>query len=227
METEGNHPVSNLSFYHYISVMSTMWHSIRNKLIAGLFVIGPLGLTALVLKWIFNFFDSFLGPILRSYFDWYVPGMGILLTIVVVYLIGLLASNFIGRKSLSALENLLFKIPVVKNVYSTAKGIFEAVSYPGRGNFQKVVFIQYPRKDLWTLAFVTSSTTNADDEEFYSVFVPSTPNPTTGYVLFVKQDEVSDAKFTVEQGIKLLISGGMITPEKMNFRRRQETDSVG
>ena len=205
--------------------MPKLWTRIRNKLIAGLFVIGPLGLTVLVLKWIFNFFDSFLGPILRSYFDWYVPGMGILLTIIVVYLIGLLASNFLGRKSLIALEKLLFKIPVVKNVYSTAKGIFEAVSYPSRGNFKKVVFIQYPRKGLWTLAFVTSSTTNAKGAEFYSVFVPSTPNPTTGYVLFMPQKDVEDAGFTVEQGIKLLISGGMITPDQMRFGEIQEGDS--
>jgi len=205
--------------------MSHLWTNIRNKLIAGLFVIGPLGLTLLVLKWIFNFFDSFLGPILRSYFDWYVPGMGILLTIIVVYLIGLLASNFIGRKSLSALEKLLFKIPIVKNVYSTAKGIFEAVSYPSRGNFKKVVFIQYPRNGLWTLAFVTNSMMSDDGKEFYSVFVPSTPNPTTGYVLFVPQNDVSDASFTVEQGIKLLISGGMITPDKMAFRTIRDSEN--
>lgn len=197
--------------------MNRIWANIRNKLLAGLLIIGPLGLTAVVLKWIFNFFDGFLGPLLRSYFDWYVPGMGIVATVIFVYIIGLLASNFIGKKSLHALEKVLLKIPLVRNIYSTAKGIFEAVSYPGRGNFKKVVFIQYPRKGLWTLAFVTGTTRNNEGDEFYSVFVPSTPNPTTGYVLFAKVDEVIDAQFSVEQGIKILISGGMIIPDDMRF----------
>ncbi len=132
-------------------------------------------------------------------------------------MIGLLASNFIGRKTLQLIDKLLFKLPIVKNVYSTAKGIFQALSMQGKSNFKKVVLIQYPRKGLWTLAFVTGSTTGRDNEAYYSMFVPSTPNPTTGYVLFMKQREVIETRFSVEEGLKLLISGGMILPENMSL----------
>ncbi|MCF7803727.1 MAG: DUF502 domain-containing protein [Candidatus Marinimicrobia bacterium] len=197
--------------------MNRVWASIRNKLLTGLLVLGPLGLTALVLRWIFNFFDGFLGPYLRHYVEWYVPGMGIILTVAAVYLIGLLASNFIGKKSLQVLERVLARIPLVKNVYSTAKSIFQAFSLQGKSSFKKVVLIQYPRKGLWTLAFVTGTTTGDDGEEYHSMFVPSTPNPTTGYVIFIKKSEAIDTRFTVEQGLKLLISGGMILPEEMSL----------
>ena len=197
--------------------MSRLWLNIRNKSLAGLLIIGPLGLTILVLRWIFTFFDSILGPYLRQYVDWYVPGMGIILTFAVVYLIGLLASNFLGRKFMQLFEKLLSRIPIVKSVYATAKGIFEAFSFQGKGNFKKVVFIQYPRKGLWTLAFVTGTTTGQDGHDYHSMFVPSTPNPTTGYVIFIKKTEVIDTKFTVEEGLKMLISGGLLLPDQMSL----------
>lgn len=197
--------------------MNKAWASIRNKLLTGLLVLGPIGLTAIVLRWIFNFFDGFLGPYLKEYVEWYVPGMGIILTIVAVYLIGLLASNFIGKKSIQIFERILARIPLVKNVYSTAKSIFQAFSLQGKSSFKKVVLIQYPRKGLWTLAFVTGTTTGDDGEEYHSMFVPSTPNPTTGYVIFIKKSEALDTRFTVEQGLKLLISGGMVLPEQMSL----------
>jgi len=197
--------------------MSSIWTGIRNKLLAGLLILGPLGLTALVLRWIFNFFDSILGPYLRQYVDWYVPGMGIILTIVVVYGIGLFASNYFGRKFMRFFERLLSRIPIVKSVYGTAKGIFQAFSFQEKNTFKKVVFIQYPRKGLWTLAFVTGTTTGGDGEMYHSMFVPSTPNPTTGYVLFIKKSEIIDTQLTVEQGLKLLISGGLLLPEQMSL----------
>jgi len=202
--------------------MKKIWLSIRNKLLAGLLILGPLGLTVLVLRWIFNFFDGFLGTYLRQYVEWYFPGMGIVLTIVVVYVIGLLASNFIGRKTLQILDKILFRLPIVKNIYSTAKGIFQALSLQGKSNFKKVVLIQYPRKGLWTLAFVTGTTVGDDGIKYHSMFVPSTPNPTTGYVIFIKKEEVIETKFTVEEGLKMLISGGMILPKQMSLGRLQE-----
>jgi uncharacterized membrane protein len=114
-------------------------------------------------------------------------------------------------------EKVINRLPIVKNVYSTAKGIFQAFSFQGKSSFKKVVLIQYPRKGLWTLAFVTGTTTGDDGEEYHSMFVPSTPNPTTGYVLFIKKGEVVDTNFSVEQGLKLLISGGMILPDRMSL----------
>jgi len=195
--------------------MKRIWSGIRNKVLAGLLILGPLGLTIIVLRWIFNFFDSFLGTYMRDRFEWYIPGMGIILTLIVVYFIGLLASNFFGRRILKLVDNLLHRLPIVKNIYSTAKGIFQAFSMQGKSNFKKVVLIQYPRKGLWTLAFVTGSTIGDNNEAYYSMFVPSTPNPTTGYVLFINQKEIVETRFSVEEGLKLLISGGMILPDQM------------
>lgn len=206
--------------------MKQIWLSIRNKVFAGLLILGPVGLTVLVLRWIFTFFDNFLGTYLRQYVEWYFPGMGIVLTIVVVYFIGLLASNFIGRKTLQIFDKILFKLPIVKYIYSTAKGIFQALSLQGKSNFKKVVLIQYPRKGLWTLAFVTGSTTGNDGVEYHSMFVPSTPNPTTGYVIFIKKKEVIETRFTVEEGLKMLISGGMILPSQMSLGELEEESNL-
>lgn len=189
--------------------------SIRNRFLAGLLILGPIGLTALVLRWIFNVFDGLVGPYLKEHVEWYFPGLGILFTVLAVYLIGLLTANLVGRKSIKLLDRIILRLPIIKVVYSTTKGIFQAFSIKERSNFKKAVFIQYPRKGLWTLAFVTGTTSGIKGEEFYSVFVPSTPLPTTGFVLFIKKNEVIDAKFSVEQGLKLLVSGGMVIPKKI------------
>lgn len=192
---------------------------IRNKFLTGLLVLGPLGLTVLVLRWIFNFFDNILGNILREYVEWYFPGMGIILTVVAVYTIGLLTSNFIGRKSLQLLDKIILRLPIIKVVYSTTKGIFQTFSLQRKSNFKKVVFIQYPRYGLWTLGFVTGTSVNETGEEFHTVFIPSTPVPTTGFVMFVPKEEVIEANFSVEMGLKLLVSGGMLIPEKIDIRK--------
>ena len=197
--------------------MSKVWIGLRNKLGAGLLILGPIGLTIIVLRWIFSFFENILGPLLNQYVDWYVPGMGIVLTFLAVYVIGLLTSNYIGNRLVRLFDKIINKLPIVKNVYSTTKGIFQAFSFQGKSNFKKVVLIQYPRKGLWTLAFVTGTTTGEGGEEYHSMFVPSTPNPTTGYVLFIRKVEVVETKFSVEEGLKLLISGGMILPETMGL----------
>ena len=160
-------------------------------------------------------FDGLVGPYLKEHVAWYFPGLGILFTVLAVYLIGLLTANLVGRKSLKLLDRIILRLPIIKVVYSTTKGIFQAFSIKERSNFKKAVFIQYPRKGLWTLSFVTGTTSGTEGEEFYSVFVPSTPLPTTGFVLFIKKNEVIDAKFSVEQGLKLLVSGGMVIPDKI------------
>ncbi len=206
--------------------MKKIGKKIRNMFLTGLVIIGPLGFTVIVLKWIFNFFDGILRPYLKEHLTWYFPGLGIILTIVVVYAIGLFGSNLIGRKVLKLVEKLLFRLPIVKVVYSTTKGIFQAFSFQGKGSFKKVVFIQYPRIGLWTLVLVTGVTTGNDGQEYYSIFMPSTPNPTTGYVLFVKKSEVRDSNLTVEAGLKLLISGGMVLPDEINIGKLEIKEQV-
>lgn len=196
-----------------------LWAGIRNKFLAGLLILAPLGLTVVVLRWLFIFLDDILGNILREYVEWYFPGLGILLTIGVVYIIGLLASNFIGRKTIQYLDQLILRVPIVKLVYSTTKGIFQTFSFQRKSNFKKVVFIQYPRLGMWTLGFVTGTAVVEDGEEYHSIFIPSTPVPTTGFVMFLPKKEVIEANFTVEQGLKLLVSGGMLLPEKMNIKK--------
>ncbi|MBS3819006.1 DUF502 domain-containing protein [bacterium] len=197
---------------------SKLWGGIRNKFFAGLLVLAPLGLTVVVLRWLFNFFDNILGDILKEYVEWYFPGLGIILTITAVYIIGLLASNFIGRKSLQYFDELILRLPIVKMVYSTTKGIFQAFSFQRKSNFKKVVFIQYPRLGMWTLGFVTGTTVVEKGEEYHSIFIPSTPVPTTGFVMFLPSKEVIEANFSVEQGLKLLVSGGMLLPKNMNIK---------
>jgi len=98
--------------------------SIRNRFLAGLLILGPIGLTALVLRWIFNVFDGLVGPYLKEHVEWYFPGLGILFTVIAVYLIGLLTANLVGRKSIKLLDRIILRLPIIKVVYSTTKGIF-------------------------------------------------------------------------------------------------------
>jgi len=124
-----------------------VWISTRNRFLAGLLILGPIGLTALVLRWIFNVFDGLVGPYLKEHVEWYFPGLGILFTVLAVYLIGLLTANLVGRKSIKMLDRIILRLPIIKVVYSTTKGIFQAFSIKERSNFKKLYLFNTPGKN--------------------------------------------------------------------------------
>ena len=143
---------------------------------------------------------------------------GFLLTIIFLYILGLIVSNVLGKRLYIFLENVLSKIPIVNKIYSTIKQITNTFSKPNNQAFQKVVMIEYPRKDLWTLAMVTGECKNSDNVKCYKLFVPTTPNPTSGYLIIIDKNNVVESNISVEEGLSIIISGGMVSPEKFNFK---------
>ncbi len=186
-----------------------MWQSIKRRIFAGLLAIVPIAVTFWILKLLFTFFDGIAAPILKR-IGIEIPGLGIILTLVIVFVLGLLVTNVLGKTLFNWGERILAKLPIVNTIYKTIKQITSAFSGSTLKSFQQVIFIQYPRIGLWTMCFVTNESQNETGEEFYHVFVPTTPNPTSGVFIIVPKKDVVHPNISVEDGLKAIISGGIL-----------------
>jgi len=199
-----------------------MWSHIKRTILTGIFTIVPLVLTLYILNFLFRLLDSFSAPILKI-IGFHIPGLGILLTILTVYFLGLIIRNVIGRRLFSWGEGLILTIPVVKTIYKNVKQFISAFSGTADGkNFQKVIFLQYPRKGVWTLVFVTGESVDGNGKDYYHIFVPTTPNPTSGFFIMIPKQETMISEMSVEEGIKMVISGGLIAPPENALDRFPE-----
>lgn len=188
-----------------------MWQSIKRRILAGLLAIVPIAVTFWILKFLFTFLDGLAAPILKQV-GIQIPGLGIFLTLVFIFILGLFITNVLGRTLFNWGENILAKLPVVNTIYNTIKQITSAFSGSTMKSFQQVIFIQYPRKGLWTMCFVTNQSENEYGDVFYHVFVPTTPNPTSGVFIVIPKSDVVDPGISVEDGLKSIISGGILDP---------------
>ena len=188
----------------------------RRRIFTGLLAIVPVVLTFYILKVVFTLLDNLTSPIFKR-MDIYIPGLGILLTLLLVYLLGIFVTNVLGKRFLHWLETLIKNIPLVNTIYNTIKQIIQAFTGTAEKKFQSVVFIEYPRKDLWTLAFVTGESKNEKDVEFYHLFVPTTPNPTSGVFIIIPKKDSIETELNVEEALKSVISGGMLAPKQHNL----------
>ncbi|MBI5044173.1 MAG: DUF502 domain-containing protein [Nitrospirae bacterium] len=190
---------------------------IKRYLITGILVITPIWGTYLIFKTLLTSMENLLGDYASSHFpEFYIPGLGIITLLIFIFLIGLLTANFIGKKLLDLWERLLKKVPVVSSIYSALKQIVDSFSMQGSGNFSRVVLIEYPRKGVHTIGFVTGTSKgevqDKTKEKVLNVFVPTTPNPTAGFLLLVPEADVIPLDMKVEDGMKMIISCGIITP---------------
>ena len=181
---------------------------------AGIFAIVPIALTFYIIKIIIVFLNQLTAPFLERV-QLEIPGLGVVLTILIIFALGIFVTNVLGRKLFSWAERLIASIPLVKNIYSTIKQITNAFSGAvNTDNYQRVIYIQYPRPDLWTISFVTGESVDKSGVRYYHVFVPTTPNPTSGVFIIIPQDDAVDAEMTVEEGLKAVISGGLLAPKR-------------
>jgi len=188
-----------------------MFQQIKRHLIAGVLAIVPIALTFWILRFLFRFLDSFTAPILKN-IGIEIPGLGIILTLLFIFLLGLFITNVLGKTIFNWGERILTKLPLVNTIYNAVKQITNAFSGKSMKNFKQVIFIQYPRKGLWTMCFVTNQSKNESGDEFYHVFVPTTPNPTSGVFIVIPQKDAVHPDISVEEGLKSIISGGIIDP---------------
>jgi uncharacterized membrane protein len=194
--------------------------SLRTYFLAGLLTLTPLVVTLWILSWIFNWLDGLLGPYIYERLGHPVPGLGLVATVLLVFLIGLVTTNIVGRQLMRTLDGALHRIPVVRSIYSTAKQMSDSLLRGRQVAFQKVVLIEYPRRGLFQLGFITGKIegplqqqlAEKTGERVVNVFVPATPNPMSGYLVMLPERDIHVLSLSVQDGLKLVISGGMVTP---------------
>lgn len=192
---------------------------IRNQLISGLFVLVPMWVTYVVAKAIFNAMASVLQPIVRllpmQVPLWAELVVSIIAFVLLVLVVGIVAGRVVGQRFLSWGESFILKIPIIKAIYSAAKQVVDAVSVPNRKTFKSVVVIEYPRPGVKVIAFLTGVTTDETGAKWCRIFIPMSPLPTSGFLHLVHAGEVRMTDLTVEEAFKMLISGGVIAPDKL------------
>ncbi len=204
--------------------MSAPLRHSRNIFLTGLLAITPLVVTVWVLAFLFRAVDGILAPVVDQLFGRHIPGLGFLLTLVLIYLVGLVMTNLLGQKLVAAGERVVTRLPIVKGIYSGSKQLVEAVSMGGKGTFSTVVLVEYPRRDMFMIGFITredSGTLREPDrlETLANVFIPNTPNPASGRFVMVPNRDLIPVSISVEEGIKLIISGGFVSPKTIKSVR--------
>ena len=193
-----------------------MIKNIRYYFFVGLFSVIPIGATFWLISWVLNIFSGpgqkLVNEFLYTnvYINWI---LSMLLTIIVVVICGYIVSSVFGRLLFLRLEKFISTIPVVNTLYQTIKSITESISSSDNQAFQKVVFLEYPRKGIWTIALVTGESKNKNGQKFYHLYLPTTPNPTSGYMLYISVDDVIETDMSSEEAIKIIISGGAMSPK--------------
>jgi uncharacterized membrane protein len=198
---------------------------LRKYLITGLLIWIPLGITILVIKLLVDLLDKTLlllphalRPEALIGFD--IPGLGIILSTLFVFISGFIITNFTGKRLISWGEEQLERIPLVRSIYSALKQVTETILTSDKNSFRQVVLVEYPRKGIWTIGFQTS---NSPDEfnqltgnKLLTIFVPTTPNPTSGYILMMPEEDVKLLNMDVEDALKMVMSLGVVTPNHIN-----------
>ncbi len=209
---------------------------LRNHFLASIIVTAPIAIT-IWLSWQFIIFvDDTVKPHIpdvynpETYLPFSLPGLGLVVVVLALTAIGALAAGLTGRAFVRMGERILARMPVVRSVYSALKQVFETVFAEKSEAFRQVVLIEYPRKGSWALGFATGTTKgevqHAIEDEVVNVFLPTTPNPTSGYLLFLPRPDVIFLSMTVEEGIKMVVSGGVVTPTERRPAAGKEAPAI-
>tara|TARA_B100000700_G_scaffold33634_2_gene32320 strand:+ start:827 stop:1456 length:630 start_codon:yes stop_codon:yes gene_type:complete len=193
----------------------------RNYFLTGLVVAAPIAITIWVAIWFVESVDSWFAPFIPNALQespYSLPGLGLIASIVILTALGALTANFFGRTVLEYGESLVDRVPVIRNIYGALKQIFETVGTQSNKNFSGVVLFEYPRKGIWALGFVTTEAkgeiADKKGDNLLCIFAPTTPNPTSGYLLFVPKEDTIEMDMTVEEAAKLIISAGLVVPDQ-------------
>ncbi|MBK5207288.1 MAG: DUF502 domain-containing protein [Polaromonas sp.] len=197
--------------------------SIRRWLLAGLLVLVPLAITLSVLDWIVGVLDKTLLILPAAWhpdklLGFHIPGFGVLLALVIVLLMGAIASNFFGKKLVFLGNSLLHRIPIVRSIYSSVKQVSDTLFSESGNAFRKALLVQWPREGVWTIGFLTGvpggDVVNHLPGDYLSVYVPTTPNPTGGYFVMLRKSDCIELKMSVDQALTYVISMGVVVPAR-------------
>jgi uncharacterized membrane protein len=199
----------------------------RKYFITGLLILVPLAITVWVLNTIIGTMDQslLLLPVQwrpEAVFGFHIPGLGTILTLLIIFVTGLLTQNFIGNRLVKIWEALLVRIPVVNTIYSSVKQVSDTLFSSSGNAFRKAVLVRYPHAESWTIAFLTGvpggDVKNHLTGDYVSVYVPTTPNPTSGFFLMMKRENVIELDMDVDQALKYIVSMGVVAPEDVQIK---------
>ena len=199
-----------------MSAGSSVVALVKKYFISGVLVVVPVILTYIVLRFLFEAIDGILQPVLHRLFGYYVPGLGLFTTVLLIILAGVLTRNIIGAKLYKIGDRILVRLPIIRPIYSAAKQLLTAVTGPTTSSFTEVALVEYPRKGVYALSFVSNRIklqVGGEQQEHLVVFVPSTPTPVSGMVILVPPEEAIPLEMTIEEGIQFLVSGGVASPD--------------
>lgn len=189
---------------------------LRAHFLAGILITVPLGLTVWIFHWIFTGVDGFLQRIaINPIFGRDIPGVGFAITVVLIYLVGVIASNVLGRRLLRYGESALERVPVARYVYTGIRQIVNSFSEPHKTGFMQVVLIEFPRRGTRTLGFITNEESDETGKKLINVFIPTSPNPTSGFLQIVEEAEIIRTELSVDDALKMVVSGGRMSPREV------------
>lgn len=211
---------------------------LQTRIVAGILVVLPIWVTWAVVKFVFNIMRGATQPLVaritryitssespvpdhfKTLLDWGEPVLAVLMTLFILYLLGLFTANIFGRRVISTLETVVDRVPIVKTIYRSTKQIVTTLSGQADVTAGRVVLVEFPRPGMKCLGFMTSTVTDIDTgRRLCTVFIPTTPNPTTGYMQIMPAEEVSETDWTVEDAAKIMMSGGVLCPREVPFDR--------
>ena len=203
---------------------------VSRRLVSGMLVLVPVGVTLLVMRWLFNWSASFLAPLVRRmlagftrlpkvqeipdiYINLFVSAVAIVFLLMLLYIIGAIGQRMVGKRLIALWESLWMKIPLARSVYGATKNVMQAISMPEHTAFKTVVLVEFPRPGFRSLGFLSGYWEDADGKQFAKIFIPTTPNPTTGYLQVLKRKDLVELDWSVEDAVRTIMSGGILRPD--------------
>ena len=190
-----------------------LFKRLRTRFLAGIITIVPIVATILILAWIFISIDNILQPVIKAIWGYTITGIGFGIAIVLIYLAGLIATNVVGKRLIHYGESALPWLPVVSQLYNGIKQILESFTTPRGPGFMQVVLVEFPRKGMRVIGFITNELSNEHGKKLLTVFIPTSPNPTSGFLQIVGEEEIMRTDISVEYALRMIASAGRVSPE--------------
>lgn len=195
---------------------------ILSMFLAGLATLLPIYISIWLIVWLFNLVDNILKPLLEPIIGCAVPGLGFIIIISLIILLGFISTNYLGHRILNWWENIMHNIPLLGKVYGTIKRITDSLFSSNKSAFRQVALVQFPRPGIYSLGFITNEEFPYIEADTYSIFIPTTPNPTSGWFVILPREDVTILDMSIDQGMEYIISAGMIANGKSNISGKEE-----
>jgi uncharacterized membrane protein len=191
---------------------------LRGQFLAGILVVVPIAASIAILVWVFNAIDNILKPVVIYIFGNYIPGIGFAATIIIIYVIGIIAKNVIGKNIIHYLESLLAKVPVFRQLSSGIRQILESFTSTNNAGFMQVVLTEFPKDGIWTIGFVTNEIIQENGEKLISVMIPTSPTPWSGFLQILKEKDIIRTTIPIEDALKMIVSCGITIPKEVQSK---------